>query len=78
MLLLSQDHDRVIPFDRATDELYATPAIYKGILMGINLNCSCGFLGTFDSVREAMDEMERICSARFPIVVVRGFSRWRV
>lgn len=71
----NQDRDAVVPF---TGELHTFPAYHNGIMWGINLYTGIHFLGTFDSVADAVKEMNRIRRSLAEIYKVRGFAKWTV
>ena len=71
----NQDRDKIVP---SNGELYTMPMVYDGVLMGINLYTGKHFLGTFDSIAEAMREMKRIRRSLAAIYKVRGYCKWEV
>lgn len=71
MLILNQDREKLIVYKGG---LYTMPVIIEGTLMGINLYCDDEFLGTFDSVKEALQEMDDIRMCKHEFYCVTGFS----
>lgn len=59
-IILNQDRDILVLFNAETDMLYTMPVLYEKKLYGINLMCNGVMLGTFDSVGEALGEMNSI------------------
>ncbi|MES1923311.1 hypothetical protein MHBO_004866 [Bonamia ostreae] len=74
--LITQDHDAVIHYDKAHDALYTLPQITDGVYMGINLYCSSSFLGTFDSVQEAVMEIDKIQQCTELHYFINDFKDW--
>jgi hypothetical protein len=73
--IVNQDRDHRVPFN---GELHTVPVAYDGVIMGINLYTGTHFLGTFDSVAEALHEMNRIRRCPWSTYKVRGYAKWEV
>ncbi len=70
MFIVTQDRDEII---QKTQPLFTVPAIYNGKVYGINLFHASCLLGAFDSVSEAIAEMNRIESCADEIYFVDGY-----
>lgn len=75
MYIVNQDRDQIY-YHRGN--LMTRPAIVAGKVFGINLYSDDNFLGTFDSPKEALDEMTRIANCNKYLCFVSGYSKWDV
>lgn len=78
MLIVNQDFEvsKAIEFNPQADSLYTVPVAHKGIILGINLYCRQEMLGTFDSLNEAIEEINKIFSSPHHVYVISGYSIW--
>lgn len=70
MLIVNQDRDLVVA---KTQPLYTAPVIVSGSLWGFNLFHGGTMLGTFDSLEEAIAEMNAIEACTDEIYFVNGY-----
>lgn len=54
------------------------PSIIKGVIYGFNLYIDGDFLGTFDSIKETIDEMKSIINCKQEYYCLKGFSDWDI
>jgi len=71
MFIINQDRDKIY---NCEGKLYASPAIHKEKLLGINLYDNKNFLGTFDSIEQIMDEINKIVNFKSTYYCVNGYS----
>ena len=69
MFIVNQDRDELVEL---SGPLYTLPHIYNGIIMAINLYTSGRLLGSFDSVDEAMDEIDNIADCPADYYAIGG------
>jgi hypothetical protein len=72
--IVNQDRDKIIEIGE--DAVLYTKPVYapeSGNLWGINLYAGDSLLGTFDSVNEALREMEMIRACEFDTYHVTGY-----
>lgn len=72
--IVTQDRDKVHRLNDG-EYLYTTAIIHSDTIMGINLMMSDGLLGTFDSIEEAAEEINRIFDSNDEIIFVGGYSQ---
>ncbi|WP_312281514.1 hypothetical protein [Oscillibacter sp.] len=73
--IINQDRDLMIE----KSDLFIKPKYRKGILLGFNLYCKAGFfskvlLGTFDSLKEAEAEKDRVNASEDGYILVDGYE----
>lgn len=76
MYVVNQDRDKFVIYDRNESVLLCVPVIYEHVLMGFNLLVDDNAVGTFDSVREATQEILAIMNCKEDYYFVSGFSDW--
>ncbi|MDP4117647.1 MAG: hypothetical protein Q8873_00440 [Bacillota bacterium] len=81
MFIINQDRDRIINVKKSDlpDALLTVPKFYKDVCMGINLYYKNTLLGTFDTVQDAIEEMNSIIICKRRFYCVRGhepFELW--
>ena len=64
-----QDRNNIVPFK----DLYTMPVLFNDILMGINLYSGKHMIGTFDSIAEAMEEIDKIHRSKYDVYLVTSF-----
>ena len=69
MFIINQDRDELIEL---SGPLYTLPLVFNGVVMAINLYTSGRLLGSFDSVEEAMDEIESIAECEADYCAIGG------
>ena len=78
MLIINQDRDRhVVLRHDGTQALFALPAFSNKRLLGFNMFLDYMLLGTFDSMKETLDEMTQLLMYTDPVYYVSdGCDEW--
>lgn len=69
--IVNQDRDAIWTYNKE-DVIMTAPVFHYGVLMGINVILHDESLGTFDSIREAIEEVTRIITYCGEYYWVRG------
>lgn len=72
MYILNQDRDKIIEFTNE-DTLWIQKKETNNVTLGINVMLNEEAVGTFDSIKEAVEEIQRIISCQYPYYVIQGF-----
>jgi len=76
MIIVNKDRDKAIEFSGKESNLYSQAKWHNGICLGINLYYKNFMLGTFDTVKECMEEISKIMSCTDDFYYISGFSNY--
>jgi len=71
--IVNQDRDQIYLFT-GNEPLYTAVIIYEDTVIGFNLLMSDKALGTFDSLQEVVEEVNRIFNNKDEIYAISGYS----